>query len=59
MESMYYDFKKPGYNKKTSSFTQLVWKNTKKVGFGFATAKNEDDIIIALYDPKGNIDGQF
>lgn len=42
-----------------ASFTQLVWKGTKEVGFGIA--KNQDGVyfFVAEYLPSGNIRGQY
>jgi len=37
---------------------QVVWKNTKQVGFGYA--KNGDfSIVVAHYSPAGNFQGDF
>uniref|UniRef100_A0A0N4ZTB8 SCP domain-containing protein n=1 Tax=Parastrongyloides trichosuri TaxID=131310 RepID=A0A0N4ZTB8_PARTI len=53
-----YNFKNPGFNSSTGHFTQLVWKNTKKAGFGIA--ENDGIIyIVCQYDPPGNILDQY
>ena len=39
-------------------FSQLVWKNSKKLGVGHAYS-GKKLYIVALYKPPGNIRGQF
>jgi glioma pathogenesis-related protein 2 len=41
--------------KDTSSFTQMIWKNTKKLGVGYAQASNGASYLVAFYKPRGNI----
>ncbi len=38
-------------------YTQIVWKNTKKVGCAISTAGG-NDILVCRYSPQGNIIGQ-
>ncbi|ACB53873.1 hypothetical protein cce_4525 [Crocosphaera subtropica ATCC 51142] len=38
-------------------YTQIVWKNTKKVGCATSTAGG-NDILVCRYHPQGNIIGQ-
>ncbi|THD26622.1 Golgi-associated plant pathogenesis protein 1 [Fasciola hepatica] len=41
-------------------FTQMIWKDTKIVGFGQATSQDGyASYIVAHYMPKGNVRGQF
>ena len=43
-------------------FTQLVWKSTTQVGFGWAKYRNGDyeyDFVVAQYSPYGNYRGQY
>lgn len=48
-----YDYNKPGFSLETGHFTQVVWKNSTKLGFGFA--KKDDYIVgVGLYAPPGN-----
>jgi hypothetical protein len=59
-ENRDYDFKtsttKPG--KVAGHFTQLVWKDTKRVGFGLAQ-KNNAYYAVAYYHPPGNVEGKY
>ena len=47
-----YDFSDPGFKSGTGHFTQVVWNDTKKVGFG--TAGN---FVVGRYSPPGNVMG--
>merc|ERR1712055_67561 len=48
----------PGhYTKESGHFSQVIWKNSKRLGVGFAQKGNEL-FVAAVYDPKGNVDGQ-
>jgi pathogenesis-related protein 1 len=39
-------------------YTQMVWKNTTKLGIGVATCPNGNIFIVANYDPAGNYWGE-
>lgn len=57
-----YDFEKPGWQKGTSNFSQMVWKGAKEVGIGKSKLKNEDKVVVvAFYKPPGNsnLPGQY
>lgn len=55
-----YNFEKPKYLSKASRFTQLVWKGTEKVGFGFTLNKNSKQFFaVAIYYPAGNQLGSY
>ena len=58
-ESKKYDFSLNKYQKLAGHFTQLIWKETKEVGFGFYTNENGHSCYVALYYPAGNIIGEF
>ena len=57
-----YNFTK-GVNNKTdeevNNFTQLIWKSTKEVGFGFTNDEEGNFYVLALYSPKGNIKDEY
>ncbi|XP_012282622.1 Golgi-associated plant pathogenesis-related protein 1 [Orussus abietinus] len=40
-------------------FTQVVWKETLKVGVGLATSTGGTVYVVCNYDPPGNVVGQF
>jgi len=42
------------------SFSQLVWKETQRVGLGVAfSGDRKRAVVIAFYDPRGNCGGEF
>ena len=47
------------FGKQIGHFTQLVWKNTKEVGFGSARASNGGVYVVANYYPPGNVQGHY
>ena len=55
-----YNYKKPGFQMEASMFTQLVWKESTKVGCAFSSEITDEgdyqNIAICLFNPKGNID---
>ncbi|XP_072570790.1 uncharacterized protein [Paramormyrops kingsleyae] len=50
-----YDFSKPGYQKNTGHFTQVVWKDSQEMGIGMATDGKGKVFVVAQYRPAGNI----
>lgn len=54
-----YDFNKGECVINASRFTQLVWKNSKKVGFGIATSKSGKIYVVVNYYPAGNNLGEY
>ena len=56
-ESKNHDFKKD-YQKGTEHFTQMIWKDTKEVGFGIANKGNRC-FVVANYYPPGNFLGLY
>ncbi|XP_037033758.1 Golgi-associated plant pathogenesis-related protein 1-like [Bradysia coprophila] len=53
-----YNYNKPGFSYRTGHFTQIVWKNSQKFGFGYARV-NGYYVGVGLYSPPGNYLGQF
>ena len=54
-----YDFSLNESQPHTDNFTQMIWKNTKKMGCGIGQ-KNEDSYkIVCFYYPKGNVYGKY
>ena len=47
-----YDFNNPGYSSGIGHFTQIVWKDTCKVGCGIAGTGEQ--YVVCRYDPPGN-----
>lgn len=43
---------------KSGHYTQMVWSKSTKVGIAKATCKNGATIIVANYDPAGNMMGE-
>ena len=49
-----YNFDLNKYQKGTGHFTQMVWKETQKIGFSYCKLKNGKSIFLVLYYPIGN-----
>ncbi|KAL5254582.1 hypothetical protein ACHWQZ_G014133 [Mnemiopsis leidyi] len=49
-----YSYIFPGFSKKTGHFTQVVWKDTTKVGMAIAK-DSEKAFVCANYAPQGNV----
>ena len=58
-QAEFYDFNNGPYNSKTSHFTQMIWKASKKMGIGTAMTKNGTWYVIVNYFPPGNVKGLF
>ncbi|CAF2092696.1 unnamed protein product [Rotaria magnacalcarata] len=55
-----YNFGSPKFSSNTGHFTQVVWKNTKKFGIGYALTKDRSTAyVVAQYSPPGNYLSQF
>ncbi len=54
-----YNFSNPGFSMQTGHFTQVVWKNSSKLGCGKAKAADSKVFVVCNYDPPGNFQGRF
>ena len=54
-----YNFNRPGFTSGTGHFTQVVWKGSKQVGFGYAQARDGYYYGVANYYPAGNYMNEF
>ncbi|XP_029201239.2 uncharacterized protein LOC114965693 isoform X5 [Acropora millepora] len=51
-----YNFGKPRIRNSNRHFTQLIWRDSKKIGIGEAKSSDgRHTYVVALYDPPGNI----
>ena len=53
-EKKNYDFKNDKCQSGTGHFTQMIWKETEEVGFGYSKLKDGKFYFLALYCPAGN-----
>ncbi|XP_063240497.1 uncharacterized protein LOC134541189 isoform X2 [Bacillus rossius redtenbacheri] len=44
---------------KSGHFTQMIWKGSEELGMGMAKGKNGRTLVVANYNPRGNMIGQF
>ncbi len=59
-EESAYNYGKPGFAMETGHFTQVVWKDTKRVGVARACIPGSSETyVVADYDPPGNYEGRF
>jgi len=57
-EGRRYSYKRAAYARGAARFTQMVWKGSSRYGCATATCKRTT-YWICLYDPAGNVDGEF
>ena len=51
-----YDYSHPGFSSRTGHFTQMVWKDTTKLGCAAAKVKDSDTIyVVCNYSKPGNL----
>ncbi|UJR27184.1 hypothetical protein I4U23_008480 [Adineta vaga] len=54
-EAALYDYTKPGYAKNIAHFSQIVWKDSERLGVGFAFSKaGRKMFVVTQYGPPGN-----
>jgi len=58
-----YSFSNGGFSKDTGHFTQVVWKDTTKIGCAYKDCNNPSGVVgrmvVCNYDPPGNYAGEF
>lgn len=56
-----YSFKDAVFTHESGHFTQLVWRDTKRVGCGraFSSGPRGGVFLVCNYDPAGNYSGEF
>ncbi len=54
----YSKIKKIRIGRPVGHYTQMVWKNTKKVGIAYAISKKGSVYVVARYFPAGNLIGK-
>ncbi|CAF0756603.1 unnamed protein product [Adineta steineri] len=53
-----HDFDRPIFSKETGHFTQMVWKDSRKMGVGVALSPDKREVyFVTTYFPGGNIIG--
>lgn len=57
LEGIFPDVSSTGDWSDVAHYTQLVWRNTKKVGCALASAGGKD-ILVCRYSPPGNFEGE-
>ncbi len=59
-EVAHYNYDHGGFSMETGHFTQVVWKNTAKIGAGIAyNGDRTKAYVVAQYTPPGNYEGQY
>lgn len=58
-EIQHYNFNAAGFNSNTGHFTQVIWRNSKKLGIAKVRNNKGQIFVVANYDPPGNYQGQF
>jgi len=53
-----YDFRRGGFSAQTGHFTQLVWRESARLGCGRAACPGLE-VWVCNYDPPGNVEGQY
>jgi hypothetical protein len=53
-----YDFDAPGFSMRTGHFTQLVWRETARLGCGVSQCGG-GELWVCNYDPPGNVERAY
>lgn len=54
-----YDYSDPVFSSATGHFTQLVWVASTQIGFGAYLTSSGEWLVVAEFDPAGNVEGEF
>lgn len=54
-----YNFELPGFINNAQHFSQLIWASSEKIGIAHQNTPEGRSIIVALYTPRGNKEGDF
>ncbi|EEC02687.1 conserved hypothetical protein, partial [Ixodes scapularis] len=54
-----YNFNNGGFSGATGHFTQVVWKNSTKLGCGWARSHRNNIYVVCNYSPPGNYMDKF
>merc|ERR1712156_34295 len=56
----HYDYNNPDHQSGTGHFTQVVWRESKELGFGIAHRESDGKLfVVARYQPTGNYAGRY
>lgn len=58
-EGKNYNYSSPGFSSSTGSFTQMIWAGSTSMGAGKAVGKSGQQFVVALYEPPGNVRGEY
>eukprot|EP00794_Sanderia_malayensis_P003339 gene3339-3828_t len=58
-EEKNYDYKRAGFHSSTGSFTQMIWAGSTTFAAAKAIGKQGQQFVVALYEPPGNVRGQY
>jgi uncharacterized protein YkwD len=58
-ENSHYSYNHPGYSSQTGHFTQVVWKDSKKLGCAYVACNGKNGtpgkFLVCEYSPHGNV----
>ncbi|XP_063699506.1 venom allergen 5-like [Culicoides brevitarsis] len=58
-EIQQYNFSSPGFSTGTGHFTQVIWRESTKLGIAKVENSKGQVFVVANYDPPGNVQGQY
>ena len=55
-----YNYASTRYSPKTATFTQVIWRSSKRIGIGiYEDRLARRTYLVCLYSPGGNVEGQY